>query len=339
VLRAALCDVRPDVRGRGLEAMHAGVNAFLRVPSLPSLDDAAAAEHLGQLRVWLPAWMLEWTLLVPEVAPLVGSGPVTQRVLAAEVVENLTRLVRHVAELSHTLGLADRERRMLDSAQTRLRQVLPSLAAHLEVAPTEVRLALLAVFEVQQENVPGCRPAVIAQLTHTQPAVRWAAVRILGPWGPAADAGEWQRLNALLDDPDLDVRQAAARTVRQWAQTQLQSTGPVIAAGGVAAEESLAHLRESLTAAVRAAIHDGPSEQLAALRAVQAAGPEGIIVLPELRQWLSKGEPAVRRFVPQVLLAIGPAAKELIPDLEKALSDDDAEVRAAAAQALLMLRR
>jgi hypothetical protein len=281
---------------------------------------------------------LDWALLAPEVVPLVAKGSTEQRLRAAEVLEQLTRLCREIVILGPTLGLDAQEARVLASAQTRLQQVLPGVAACLEGAPPEVRLAILAVLETELNNVPACRPAVLAQLAHPQPAVRWAAARLLAQWGPGSDVGEWQRISNLLDDADADVRQAGARALHQWTQRYFQGQGPIVAAGGLAAEESLAQLRECLTSVVRAAGVGGTSEQLAALRIIQASGSEAAVVLPELRDWLAHSEPAVRRQIPKILTAIGPAAKELIPDLERALTDDDADVRTAAAQALLYLR-
>lgn len=338
VLRLTLGDLRPDVRSRGLDALHAGLLAVERLPTTLRSADFEPNEASQALRRTVPAWLLDWALLAPEVVPLVAKGPIEQRLRAAEVLEQLTRLCHQVATMAPNLGLAAQEARVLASAQTRLQQVLPNLCACLEEAPSEVRLAILAVLEAQPDNVPACRAAVLAQLAHPQPAVRWAAARILAQWGPGMDASEWQRLSALLDDADADVRQAGARAIHEWTQRFFQSQGPVIAAGGLAAEESLAHLRECLVTAVRAAVVSGTSEQLAALRIIQVSGSEAVVVLPELRDWLVHSDPAVRRQIPRILMAIGPAAKELIPDLERALADEDVEVRTAAAQALLYLR-
>ncbi|HMP02893.1 MAG TPA: HEAT repeat domain-containing protein [Gemmatales bacterium] len=339
VLRAALTDMRADVRRLGLEALHRGLTSVLRIPSFPQADETTDTACLVHLRETLPAWVLEWTLLMPEVAPLTSVGPVPQRVLAAEIVEHITRLERQVVEWCPQAVDGTKEARVLAAARTRLVHLLPVLGETLKRAPTPVRLAILGAFEAQPSNVPDCRPAVVEQLAYPQPAVRWAAVRVLAQWGPASTPDEWQQLNHLLDDVDLDVRQAATRALRVWAERQMrEQSAPIVSAGGVAAEEALAHLRDSLTAAVRGALHGEAGEQLAALRAVHAAGTEGIVVLPELRLLLGTGPVSVRRYVPQVLVGIGSAAKELIPDLEHALSDDDAEVRAAAARALLMLR-
>lgn len=338
VLRLTLGDLRPDVRSRGLDALHGGLLAVERLPTTLSSADYSLDEASLTLRRTVPAWLLDWALLAPEVIPLVAKGSTEQRLRAAEVLEQLNRLCRQIVTLAPTLGLDPQEARVLAAAQARLQQVLPSVSACLEGAPPEVRLAILAVLETQPDNVPACRPAVLAQLAHQQPAVRWAAARLLAQWGPGSDTSEWHRISSLLDDADADVRQAGARALHQWTQRYFQAQGPVVTAGGLAAEESLAHLRECLTTVVRAAVVGGTSEQLAALRIVQASGSEAVVVLPELRDWLVHSDPAVRRQIPRILSAIGPAAKELMPDLERALADDDAEVRTAAAQALLYLR-
>src|SRR5207249_3947216 len=76
-----------------------------------------------------------------------------------------------------------------------------------------VRRRTVEFLEMVQENAAPSIPGLIAHLIDPDRFVRWAAARALRYVAPAESAGAALGLGRLLEDPDLNVRRAAAETL------------------------------------------------------------------------------------------------------------------------------
>jgi HEAT repeat protein len=155
-------------------------------------------------------------------------------------------------------------------------------------------------------------PALAAELEGPGPAVREAAARALGAFGPAAGSAI-PALLRLLQDPEESVRQAAGEAVGR--------VGPL-------PEEATATLVEGLTSGdtlVRAQTAE----------ALGAIGEGAADAAPALAEALTNGTDHVRAKAAEALGKIGETAAEVaVPVLVRALRDNDNWVSALAAEAL-----
>jgi HEAT repeat protein len=186
-----------------------------------------------------------------------------------------------------------------------------------------VRRASLDFLEQMESAIGPALPAVQRALKDPDRFIRWAAARTLREIGQKnidASAAKTVPLlaNLLGPDEDPDVREAAAMTLRRYGDLS----------------------RPALPALI-AAVDYGELEQRDSLiKAIQAiAGPEGREAVPALRKALASTNVAVRKAACEALGSMGKTAAPAVAELRLRLQDDDSGVRLAASDALLVITR
>jgi hypothetical protein len=170
---------------------------------------------------------------------------------------------------------------------------------------------------IGDDAVPSI-PALTKALADPNRFIRWGAARTLGRLPVEKAASAVADLAALLDDNDIDVRQAATRT--------LEHMGP--------------RARPALDQ-VKAKILDkrgDPEFRIGVMYVLVSIGThETVSAIPPLISALSDSEPRVRRTAAEVLGKYGRHAESAVPALRQALADEDADVRQRASDALLSI--
>jgi HEAT repeat protein len=148
--------------------------------------------------------------------------------------------------------------------------------------------------------------------------IRWAAARTIGNLPLETAATAVANLAPLLDDSDLDVRQAVARA--------LERLGP--------------HARPALEALLGKILdrRGDPEFRVSVMYVLASIGTEETVsAIPLLIRALADADPRVRRTAAEMLGKYGRAAESAVPALRAALGDDDQEVRQRASDALLSI--
>jgi HEAT repeat protein len=192
---------------------------------------------------------------------------------------------------------------------------LPGLAAGLTDPDPRVRRTAVEVLENLATGAEPARPALTKALEDPDLFVRWAAARTLGKMGPVRGDGTVPALAKLLRDPDLDVQLAAAEALRRY---------------GPAASEAV----PSLIAIVR---WGDSAVRLAALIALEGIGTAAQPAIPAVIRALQAPESRIRKSAALLLAKFGPVAGKARAALQRAMQDTDPEVRQAAADALLAI--
>lgn len=198
--------------------------------------------------------------------------------------------------------------------------LLPALALALKDEMPEIRRAAI---EALERAGPESRPylkAIIAASTDSDLIVRWVATRTLGKLLNDVSSADNKNIigaiNSRLEDPDLDVRNAALKAVMN---------------GGADARMAT----QSLLRIVEQGDPDGRVQAIQTLRAIKA---EESLTVPVMRHALEADAARVRRAVVEYLGQSGRAAKEAVPELRRLLQDPDEDVRKETANAFLLIR-
>jgi hypothetical protein len=206
-VHAGLEDARPEVRRRCLQTIGLACAALSQLMAetsrseQPSLRRPLEAEH-EELR--------------PLLQVLRDQGPILERFLHDEDAE--ARILTHQA--LEELGIA-RERWLRHCAARRekadekllaelLHAAVPRLAEELAHPDVRVRRSALNVLEMSGSLALPALPALSRALGDPDRFVRWSAVRTVGKLGPCAAPQTLSNLTKLLNDPDEELRQAAA---------------------------------------------------------------------------------------------------------------------------------
>lgn len=215
-----------------------------------------------------------------------------------------------------------------ERAQANLAVTIQDLAAATRDRDVRVRLAAVEALELFGREARPAGRALADALQDRDPFVRWAAARTLGRLAPIVPEAALPRLVAMLKDPDLDLRIAAASTLGYF--------GPE---GGPAEP------------ALTASVNRGDTEiRVAALQALSGIGLASAPAIPEALKALDHNDSRVRRAAAVFLGAFGrvdphdkaatdavESARSTIPKLRNLLKDSDPEVRTAASEAILNL--
>ncbi len=339
LLASSLHDADPAVRWTALSGLE---NLLLRTQTLfpghtrhptPGLANADTRRKLIQ-------WVGEWTTLATALVPRVKAGSLSERLLAVRVLEVLADWAMDFDRESQALGLVGEEKQAWQARLREVYQSLPDLFEDLETSPVRLQLGVLAVLEAMDHHSAHVREQVQPFLRHPQRFVRWAALRTLAKWGAPRQSEEWQRVVILLEDADVDVRQAASRTLLFWVADQESSTvGPAFVMKGEAMhgnmEASMLMLMHPL---MRIVSQGEPEQQEAALATLGWLGRDAYPAHSVCLRALQSAEPRIRKLIPDVLVKIAPLDPETGRALEAALTDADDEVKTAAAHALLRWR-
>jgi HEAT repeat protein len=302
------------------------VNKLLQRPreSLSEIDKTTIREFQEVVRV-------ADRLFPPLIAALQKQGKVLAAALEDPDDENriqARRALEAIARLRLSLiGLPGAARASAKAPDPLMDALTPSLKVfgqRLFDPDVNVRRASLDFLEQMESAIGPAIPAIQAALEDPDRFIRWAAARSLRDIGEKnieATAAESVPLLAKLlgPDEDPDVRESAATTLRHY---------------GTLARPALP--------ALIAAVEYGELEQRDALiKAIQhIAGPKELPqAMPALRKALTSKSINVRKAAADALGSMGPAATPAIDDLRLRLQDDDPTVRAAASDALLLITR
>ena len=194
-----------------------------------------------------------------------------------------------------------------------LHLVMPQLTTGVSDPNLEVRRATIDVLEVYGEASKPAAPALVQALADSDPFIRWGAARTLGKIGSVEENTAVPALAKLLEEPDLDLRIAAA-----WA---LERYGPAA--------------RAAVPALAKAVGTGDPEIRRAVMTTLVAIGKDAESAIPAITAELANRNPGVRVAAADSLSRFGSAARTAESALKKALGDDDPEVRKAAAAAVL----
>src|SRR5262245_12966093 len=138
------------------------------------------------------------------------------------------------------------------------RKSVITVARLLQEPGAQTRRRTVEFLEMVEDKAAPSIPALIAHLNDPDRFVRWASARALGRVAPADSAAAVLGLGRLLEDPDLNVRQAAAATLETF--------------GGIPALAPA--LKQAVPFAPRAVNSSNTDVRLAAMYALLSFGPE-----------------------------------------------------------------
>jgi hypothetical protein len=212
VVRAGLDDRRPEVRRRCLETIGLACAALTRLMDEPIGNDDPSTRRPLQA---------EYEELRPLLSALHTLGPELERFLHYSDPE--TRILIH--KVLEELGVArDRWLHRCAARQEEinekvlgelLHEAVPHLAEELAYPDVRVRRSALDVLEMSGPLALPALPALTRALRDPDRFVRWSAVRTVGKLGPAAAPQTRADLTRLLNDPDVDLRKAAAHALER----------------------------------------------------------------------------------------------------------------------------
>jgi HEAT repeat protein len=270
-----------------------------------------------------------------------GEGEV--KLSAIDALEHISfarlRLIRRLESVPLEGG-AKRDLEQFDPLKDLLADPMNIVAVtHLLREAPQVRRRTVEFLEMVGDKATRSIPALIAHMNDPDRFVRWGAARALGHINPAESAGAIAGLGRLLEDPDLNVRQAAAATLEVF--------------GGIPALQP--GLKAAVPFAARAVNSSNTDVRLAAMYALLSFGPEvARPAAPALAEALNPDispDPKVRAAAAEVLGKLGPKIfldpqtnqvdrevfNQVIAALRHAIGDEDNNVRAGASDALLSL--
>lgn len=210
-VQTGLKDARPEVRHRCLEAICLTCASLTRLMEEPVGNDEYARRPL----------QAEYEELRPLLSALRDQGPELERLLHHDDPE--TRILTH--KVLEELGVArDRWLRRCAARQERaeeklladlLHEAVPNLAEELVHPDVRVRRSALDVLEMSGSLALPALPALTRALRDRDRFVRWSAIRTVGRLGPSVAPQTRADLTRLLQDPDVDLRKAAANALQR----------------------------------------------------------------------------------------------------------------------------
>jgi HEAT repeat protein len=219
-VRAGLDDRCSEVRHRCLETIGLACTILTRLMDEPISNDDASARR---------ALHVEYEELRPLLSALHEQGPALEHFLHHDDPE--TRILTH--KVLEELGVARncwlrRCAARQEAADEKvlgalLHEAVPRLAEELMHPDVRVRRSALDVLEMSGPLAMPALPALTRALRDPDRFVRWSAVRTVGKLGPSAAPQTRADLMRLLNDPDVDLRKAAANALERL---QLPKTEP-----------------------------------------------------------------------------------------------------------------
>jgi HEAT repeat protein len=206
----------------------------------------------------------------------------------------------------------------VDPLETFLQRDLGAVTLLFGESDLRLRKAAVAFLMLLEERALPLADLLIVSLTDPERSIRWMAARALGSLPPSKITSAVPNLAKLLNDPDLDLRMAAAAT--------LEGMGP--------------HARAAVGAMAQAVTQGDAEGRIAVMHALNALGPNvAQAAVPHLSEVLGQRdvEPKVLIAAAQTLAEIGGPARRAVPALRRLIGHDDAEVRSAASEAILAI--
>jgi HEAT repeat protein len=216
-IHAGLDDPCPEVRHRCLEIIGLASAALSRLIDEPSGNGESSARRPLQA---------EYEELRPLLLALHDQAPTLEHFLHHDDPE--TRILTHKA--LEEMGIArgrwlcrctalgqQADEKLLGEL---LHEAVPRLSEELVHPDVRVRRSALDVLEMSGSLALPALPALTHALHDPDRFVRWSAVRTVGKLGPPAGPRTRDDLTRLLNDPDAELRKAAAHALeQQQAQT------------------------------------------------------------------------------------------------------------------------
>jgi HEAT repeat protein len=231
-----------------------------------------------------------------------------------------------------------------------LKAALPALSRSAVSDPEEhCRLtaveALERIPDVLSQGSPEAEAALrsIIKAVHDKRSlfVRWAAGRALGRVAPTMPNEVIPALTWLLEDSrsDLDVRSAAANSLRRYGETQASAKTQADAKVILATVEALGRTSgQGYPYDVVDGVYHGDSVvRVNSIRALDAIGEAAAPAIPDLVAALQDTNLEVRQNAAVVLGRFGKKAESAIPALNRALSDPEPDFRKYVSEALLRI--
>lgn len=202
-----LDDARPEVRRRCLETIGLAAAALTRL-----LDDPSARRTPQTEREELGPLLLALRDQGPILARALGDNDPETRILTHRALEELGLARGHWVQRRGEAEAGSEG----DSLSEILIEALPGLAAALRHPDVRVRRSALDALEMCGPLALPVLPALTLALHDRDRFVRWSAVRAVGKLGPAAAGQTESDLTRLLQDPDGDLRKAAASALARF---------------------------------------------------------------------------------------------------------------------------
>ena len=206
----------------------------------------------------------------------------------------------------------------LDPLAKQLHDAQPVLADVLRSSDEPSRRYAAEIFENLSPGAGEQLPAILASLDDTSKIVRWISTRTLGLYAGRDGASPdtiISRLSGALTDTELEVRVAAANSLRRFG----------------------ASAHSAVPALLRAMTYGDSYGRSAAMLALVATKADPSILVPALVANLDSPLVGLREGAIRALGQLGPVASAALPRLKRSLNDPDATVRIEAARAILAI--
>jgi HEAT repeat protein len=325
-----LADWHVEVRRRCIGTLGGGAAALGRlIPDPPSmsLDGSDLSIRIRAEREQVRPLALAVEAQGPALTKALRDGDTDVRLLAQRALEEVaaarSRWLRHGGP-----ALAKD-----DPLLAGLMASLPTLTEAINDGDLRVRRAALDVLGVLGAAAEPATPALVHALRDPDRFVRWSAIRTIGAIGPSATRAALPGLTVLLEDDDLDVRKAAAETIKLLNPTSVSNTS----VSGTLMHGSTT--RTAVPALVRSVRAGDPEMRVTAIQTLRGLGAEMKPALPALREALADNDARVRQAAAEAVGDLGPLARDAADDLRAAMNDASPEVRQAAGEALLNVLR
>jgi HEAT repeat protein len=234
--------------------------------------------------------------------------------------------------------------------------VLADLLPLLKDPNERVRLGALDALEAMGAQAAGAIPALVeATRTDRSKFVRWQAMRVLGKLAPRRPELVVPALRDRLDEPDPDVRAAAAVALAHYGPEARAAVAALADAirpfgkGGQVSRFPPAFVEEEHAEGGYGGVEVDVRFRIAGMGAVEAIGPDAAAALPSVALNLRDTSGRITqapfgltddyvrtRFTAAIVLGrFGTLARDQAPALRAALFDPEPDVRRAASEALL----
>jgi HEAT repeat protein len=336
--RSGIRDRDIDVRTICLEAVHESGAAFSDLPGaykkeeFPPAGRKLTEDELARIGQEYARVRKEIESLEPLLQAMAGQGAALRESARDAHPRVKSAAAATLEELSHVRLRLQQRVESLPALETAPKPVVtkdfdkmvvsswPVMAALLKDPSSDLdvrRRAIEFLENLADDGVPALDAMIKALGDHNR-FIRWAAARTIGnlPVEKAATAVPY--MTALIDDNDLDVRQAVVRGLERLG----------------------AHARPALEALQNKILdkRSDPEFRIAVMYCLASIGPEDTVpAIPLLIRALPDPDARVRRTAAEILGKYGRLAESAVPALREALGDDDMDVRRYASDALLSI--
>ncbi len=316
VLKKTLTSEDTQVRKSSLNAV--GNIASVIGNKVFPIDLSGVIQKANEAKIrWLlvqPAWE-QFIPLVELTAQSLNSSDTEVKAAAVQTMSKISLIYRQTEK--PRLTAKDTARR--EGLRNILKDSIPTMLELLKSEDEETRLMVAQTLENLSGSVPVTN-ALAQTCVDRSPFVRWVSCRALSRNALGQDKAEQttslELLEKLLQDTDLDVRNAAIRAAASFGPEAGPKLGPVL----FKIAQSSGNESKPLVIETLGALKTAPDE-----------------VMPLAIELLEGNDLALRRATARALIPYGPAAAPARKALRKALTDPDTDLRKAAQEALIAI--